>query len=75
VLSGSNSAADKIRYYSGFLMIAVYVALGLLFLFTDIASDTFPVYRKPVGCVFILYAAMRAFLNIRKQKEKNKDEL
>ncbi len=55
-------------------MVAVYLALGLLFLFTDIAIDTFPVYRKPVGIIMIVYAGVRTFLNIKKEKNKQKNE-
>jgi hypothetical protein len=56
-------------------MVAVYLALGLLFLFTDIASDIFPANRKPIGIVFIFYGLFRALITIRKLKKLRSDEL
>ena len=55
-------------------MIAVYLGLGLLFSFTDIASDTFPSYRKELGIVMLIYSAIRTFLVIKKHKLEQKNE-
>ncbi len=52
-------------------MVALYLALGLLFLFTDIATDSFPVYRKEVGIVFLLYASFRTYSTIKKIRKEN----
>jgi len=49
-------------------MVAVYLTLGFVFLFTDIAIDTFPMYRKPIGITMIVYAVIRTYLTIRKNK-------
>jgi hypothetical protein len=59
---------NRIRYYSSFFMVALYVAIGLLFLCTDIAIDTFPMYRTGVGITMIVYAAVRAYLTIRRER-------
>ena len=40
---------NKLRFYSNFVMVAIYISLGLLFLVTDVAIDTFPGYRKETG--------------------------
>lgn len=64
---------DKIRYYSNFFMIAVYLSLGLLFFFTQIAENIFPNYRKELGATMIIYAGIRTFLIIRKNR-REKDE-
>ena len=64
----SNPAVNNIRYYSNFLMIAVYVALGLLFFFTDIAIETFPNYRKELGVTMLVYSFVRTIMTIRKRK-------
>ncbi len=64
----SNPAVNNIRYYSNFLMIAVYVALGLLFFFTDIAIETFPNYRKELGMTMLVYSVVRTIMTIRKRK-------
>ena len=68
--SDNNPLINKIRFYSGFIMVALYLAIGLLFLFTDIAIQTFPVYREPVGGLLIVYAGFRVYSIIRKNKQK-----
>ncbi|HRG51821.1 MAG TPA: hypothetical protein PLL00_03220 [Bacteroidia bacterium] len=69
----SNPTVNKIRYYSVFLMVAIYIALGLLFLFTDIAVDKFPAYRKEIGAVMLVYAAIRTFSTVRRIKLEGND--
>lgn len=54
-------------------MVAVYISLGLLFLFTDIAVDAFPAYRKVLGCVLIAYGSLRTYLNIKKIREEENE--
>jgi hypothetical protein len=51
-------------------MVAIYISLGLLFLFTDIATDAFPSFRKILGCVLIGYGSLRTYLNIKKIREE-----
>ena len=65
---------NKIRYYSNFVMIAVYLGLGLLFFFTNIAEETVPSYRKELGATMMIYAVVRTFLVIRKHKRDNGNE-
>jgi len=55
-------------------MIAVYLGLGLLFLFTDIAASTFPNYRKELGITMLIYCVIRTFLMIWKHKKEQKNE-
>jgi hypothetical protein len=52
-------------------MVAVYLALGLLFLCTDIAIDTFPAYRKPIGITMLIYGIVRIILTIQKIKKRD----
>jgi len=68
VFFNNNPSVNKIRYYFSFVMVAVYLTLGFVFLFTDIAIDTFPMYRKPIGITMIVYAVIRTYLTIRKNK-------
>jgi hypothetical protein len=51
-------------------MVAIYAALGLLFLFSDIGIDTFPAYRKEIGCIMLIYAVIRTVLSIKKFKRE-----
>ena len=69
----SNPTINKIRYYSTFLMVAIYLALGLLFLFTDIGIDKFPNYRIEIGVVMLVYGAIRTFTTMRKIKLEGND--
>lgn len=55
-------------------MVAVYLALGLLFLFTDIAIETFPAYRKPIGATMLIYGVVRTILTIQKNKKNTGDD-
>lgn len=66
--SESNPLINKIRYYSRFIMVALYLVIGLLFSFSDIAIETFPVYREAVGGLLILYAAFRLYLIVKKKR-------
>lgn len=63
---------NKISHYFGFAMVAVYVALGLLFLFTDISIEIFPEYRTQVGITMILYAIYRTYTIYKKVKKIDK---
>ena len=74
MLSDSNPLVNKIRYYFGFGMVALYLVIGLLFLFSDIAIQTFPLYRTGVGILFIIYAGFRLFVTIRKQRQEKQNE-
>jgi hypothetical protein len=55
-------------------MVGVYLALGLLFLFTDIAVNIFPANRTPIGIVFIVYGIFRSFITVRKIRRLNKED-
>jgi uncharacterized protein with PQ loop repeat len=55
-------------------MVVFYLALGLLFLFTDIAFDTFPANRAPIGIVFIIYGLFRLIITIRKIQKLNQEK-
>ncbi len=57
---------NKISHYFGFFMVAVYLAIGLLFLLTDIAENLFPNYRKEIGLVMIAYSIYRGYMIYRK---------
>lgn len=69
-----NPLGNKIRYYSNFIMVAVYLSVGLLFLCSDIGIDTFPEYRKGVGITMVVYAIIRFFLTRHKYKNISEDE-
>ncbi len=75
MFSSSNPSLEKIRYYSNYFMVLVYLFLGALFFFTDIGINTFPSYRKEIGCTMMIYGAIRTLMTYRKNKrEKNEHQ-
>ena len=56
-------------------MVAVYWALGLLFLFTDLGSTMFPANRTPVGIILLVYGIFRLVVTIQKIRKLNSDEI
>lgn len=74
MLFNSNPTVNKFRYYSNYTMVAIYLALGLLFLCTDIGIEYFPAFRKEIGWVMIIYAIIRTALNIKKFKREENEE-
>ena len=54
-------------------MVALYLALGLLFFFTDIALDTFPNYRKELGVTMMVYSVIRTVMNVRRIKREKEN--
>ncbi len=66
----NNSIIDKIRYCFNFIMIAFYLIIGGLFLFSDVLIHIFPVYREAVGLIFIIYGAFRLYLSIKRKGKK-----
>ena len=61
----------QIRYYFDLIMGMVYITIGILFLFTNMAIDTFPSYRTQVGILLIAYALFRFYTSTKKMKQKN----
>jgi hypothetical protein len=60
-----------IRYYFDLIMGLIYLSVGILFLFTNIAIDNFPEYRIQVGGLLIAYALFRFYTSTKKIKQKN----
>lgn len=71
MIFNSNTTPALVRHIMGFIMVAVYLGLGLLFLVTDLMIDNFPLYRTQLGIVMIVYALFRTFLLIRKLRKHN----
>ncbi|MDQ3047379.1 MAG: hypothetical protein M3R27_07505 [Bacteroidota bacterium] len=67
---------NNLRHYFSFAMVAVYVSFGLLFLFTDIASETVSQYRTGIGMAMVIYGILRAYIvytNIRREKAHERE--
>jgi len=63
--------SHRIRYYFDLIMGILYITLGILFLFTNIAIDTFPSYRTQVGILLVSYASFRFYTSTKKLKQKD----
>lgn len=72
------------RFYWGFVLLAFYLVVGVLFLFTDTWADLLPKSRFPIGIILILFGILRFYIGYRrftgkagrirlKEEEKNKN--
>lgn len=73
MLSNNNNTLKKITYYFSFVMVALYFAIALLFLCTDAAIETFPVYREAVGGLLLVYAVFRVYSIIKKNRSTEEE--
>lgn len=73
MFSNRNPSVSKISYYFSFVMVALYVIIGLGFLFTDIGIQMFPVYRQAVGGILLVYAVFRLIMIIKKNRKENEE--
>ena len=55
--------------YFSFLMIAVYTAIGLLFLCSNQLTNIVTQYRPALGIVFLVYASFRTILTFQRLKK------
>jgi cytochrome c biogenesis protein CcdA len=62
---------NKLRFYSSFLLLAFYIVVGILFLFTDIWEDLLPKSRFAIGIILILFGVFRFYVAYRRYLNKN----
>jgi cytochrome c biogenesis protein CcdA len=65
---------NNIRFYSSFLLLAFYIIVGILFLFTDTWEDLLPKSRFAIGIILILFGSIRFYIAFRRYLNK-KDRL
>lgn len=61
---------NKLRLYLNFLLLAFYLVVGCLFLFSDIWVNILPEGREIVGAVLVAFAALRFYVAYRRYKRK-----
>jgi cytochrome c biogenesis protein CcdA len=61
----------EVLFYFSFLMVLVYIGLGLMFLFSDFMSEMVKDYRSIIGGVFIIYGVFRMYILMRMRKARN----
>ena len=62
---------NKLRFYFSFLLLAFYLTLGFLFLFSETWVDMIPKGRAVIGLILVLFAALRFYVAYRRYKYKN----
>lgn len=61
---------NKLRFYLSFLLLAFYLTIGFLFLFTDTWIDLLPQGRSSIGIVLILFGTLRFYIAYRRYINK-----
>jgi len=63
---------NKIRFYFSFLLLAFYLLIAFLFLFSDVWIDMIPKGRIWIGSILLAFAALRFYVAYRRYKYKNR---
>jgi hypothetical protein len=61
---------NKIRFYSGYLLLAFYLTVGILFIFTEMWADLIPKGRALIGISLILWGVLRFYVAYRRYINK-----
>lgn len=64
------NSVKTVLFYFSFLMVLVYIALGLLFMFSAFLSEMVPSYRGMIGGVLIIYGVFRMYILARMRKAR-----
>jgi len=64
---------NNTRFYFTFLVVALYLVIGFLFLFTNVWSDLIPKARIAIGLILMVFGVLRFYIaykryNTKKQK-------
>ncbi|MBA3705474.1 MAG: hypothetical protein H0W84_06110 [Bacteroidetes bacterium] len=62
---------NKLRLYLSFLLLAFYLTLAFLFLFSDTWVDLIPKGRVIIGLVFLLFGSLRFYVAYHRYKNKH----
>jgi len=63
---------NKLRFYLSFLLLAFYLIIGGVFLFSDVWADLLPSGRSIIGIVLILFGILRFYIAYRRYANKIK---
>lgn len=61
---------NRLRFYLSFLLLAFYLTIGILFLFTDTWKDLLPKGRGLIGIVLVLFGVLRFYIAYRRYINK-----
>jgi len=65
-----NNGYNRLRLYWGFVILAFYLVVGFLFVFTDTWADLLPKSRFAIGIILILFGILRAYIGYRRYVSK-----
>ena len=65
------NAWNKLRFWLSFLLLAFYLVVGCLLLFSPIWEDILPKGRTIAGAVLVLFAILRFYVAYRRYKNKH----
>jgi hypothetical protein len=57
---------NQLRFYSGFLLLGLYLTVGFVFLFTDVWADLVPKGRVLIGLMLVFFGALRFYIGYRR---------
>ena len=61
---------NSFRFYFSFLLLAFYLTISFIFLFTSVWKDMIPTGRGATGLFFLLFALLRFYVAFRRYKNK-----
>ena len=61
---------NAFRYVLSFFLLAFYLIIAFLFLFTNTWSDLIPTYRIIIGLVLLAFAALRFYISFTRFRGK-----
>ena len=67
-----NNTVREVLYYFSFLMVLVYIGIGLMFMFSSFLTEMIPSNRALIGGIFILYGIFRLYMLIRLKKSRER---
>jgi hypothetical protein len=73
-MESGNPTVKQVLYYFSFVMVLVYMAIGLLFIFTNVLIDLVHKNRTIIGLFFIAYGIFRGYMLIRLKRSREKFE-
>jgi cytochrome c biogenesis protein CcdA len=65
------STFNKLRFYTGFLLLAFYLTVGFIFLFTDVWGDLVPKGRALIGLLLILFGTIRFYVGYLRYNQRS----
>ena len=63
---------NKLRFYLSFVLLAFYLIIGCVFLFTDTWIDLLPNNRSVIGIALVIFGVLRFYIAYHRYSHKLK---